>query len=58
MSSAGKPFRIKRQTQDGETIHAPTYNACRCCYQPLLDKKTIYCDSACEQAHTRLRGAA
>jgi hypothetical protein len=53
MTSAGRAFRVKRQTADGETIHAPTYNACRACHKPI-DGKALYCSPEHEAAHKRL----
>jgi hypothetical protein len=54
-----KAFRIKRQTDTGETLHAPAYNACHACFQPIEDKKGVhYCGTKCRDAHQRLRGAA
>ena len=55
MSSAGRPFRIKRQTQAGETLHAPAYNLCRACHRPI-EGKAVYCSPEHEAAHQRLAG--
>jgi hypothetical protein len=58
MSPAGKPFRIKRQSGDGETLHAPTYNLCRCCNKPLTTTDATYCSLEHAAAHKRLHGHA
>jgi hypothetical protein len=58
MTGAGKPFRIKRQNNDGETLHAPTYNLCRCCSKPIEDPGHAYCSLEHAAAHKRLHGAA
>jgi hypothetical protein len=54
--SAGKAFRIKRQTGDGETLHAPTYTLCHCCGRIIEDPKQIYCSPEHAEAHLRLAG--
>ena len=54
-SRAGKPFRIKRQTADGETLHPPTFNLCHACGRPIPTKGN-YCTPEHETAHQRLHG--
>jgi hypothetical protein len=41
MTGSGKFFRIRRQTGDAETLHAPTFNLCHFCGRPIPDKATI-----------------
>lgn len=52
-----KAFRIRRQNGDGETLHTPNTNSCRCCYRPLTTPTAAYCDERCHQNHQRLAGA-
>lgn len=54
--AAGKAFRLRRNG-DGEALHAPTHNLCRCCYRPLETPDATYCCERCHQAHKRLAGA-
>ena len=54
-----KAFRIRRQSGDGETLHPPLLNLCRCCYREITpDQRVHYCNDTCRAAHHRLRGAA
>lgn len=53
-----KAFRIKRQNQQGETLHVPDTNACRACYKPIPSSRDPYCSDRCAEAHQRLNGRA
>jgi hypothetical protein len=53
--TAGKPFRVRKESGDGETLRPYYYNACRACYAPI-DAKQTYCGPTCQKAHHRLRG--
>jgi len=51
-----KAFRIKRQNGEGETLHPPNHNLCRCCYRQLTTPTAAYCGTRCHTAHQRLHG--